>query len=421
MDEIAFLAVNETRQMVNFDRAMLWLPWQRRVRAVSGVAAVERTAPFTQWANRVARHISRRRRADDFIMVTEEQLPRKLREDYAEWSQGSLLWLPLRIDDATRDGGLMLMRSEPFDDSEIQVVVRLAATFSHAFSLLRLRRRGAGKRRSKRIFGRIWLPLVVGASIAALFIPVSLTILVPAQVVPANPYFVSAPIDGVVERILVQPNQIVRTDQVLILLEETELRARLSVTDSTVAAAVAELSRAQQRAFTDLRSKADLQLLQAKLDEKRTERDYAAARLGWAKIRAPADGISIYNDPTDWVGRPVSVGERIMTVADPAEVRLDVWIPAGDAVSLPPRARVLFFQNVAPEAPVEAELTLVSYEAQARPDGTAAHRGKATFAAGAASPRLGLTGTAKIHGEKVSLMYLIIRRPLATLRRWVGI
>ena len=182
MDDIAFLAVNETRQMVNFDRAMLWLPWQRRVRAVSGVSAVERTAPFTQWADRVARHMGRQRTTADFTLITEDILPRSLRSDYSEWSPGTLFWLPLRIDDAARDGGLLLMRSEPFDESEIQVLVRLAATFSHALSLLRLRRRGNVQRRGKRLFGRIWLPLAAAAAIAALFIPVRLTILVPAQV-----------------------------------------------------------------------------------------------------------------------------------------------------------------------------------------------------------------------------------------------
>lgn len=421
IDDIAFLAVNETRQLVNYDRALLWLPWQRRVVAVSGVSAVDRTAPFIQWAGRIARHLGRQTDLADATDITADMLPDRLGSEFAEWSTGAALWLPLRVDDATRDGGLLLMRSEPFEENEQQVLARLAGSFAHALSLLRLRRRGAIPRRGKRLVRRLWLPILAVAAIAALFIPVSLTILVPAQVVPTNPYYVSAPIDGVVARMMVAPNETVTRDQVIVRLEETELQARLTISEKAVAAAVAELSRARQRAFTDARSKADLQLLQAKLDEKRTERDYAASRLQWATIRTPAAGKSIYNDPNDWVGRPVSVGERIMIVADPADVRLDVWIPAGDAVSLPAGAKVLFFQNAAPETPVVATLSVVSYEAQARPDGTAAHRGKAGFAEGAKTPRLGLTGTAKIHGEEVSLMYLIARRPLATLRRWFGV
>ncbi|MFT7571624.1 MAG: hypothetical protein ACI9JL_002668 [Paracoccaceae bacterium] len=421
MDDIAFLAVNETRQLVNYDRALLWLPWQRRVAAVSGVSAADRTAPFIQWASRLSRHLSRQSNLNDVCTVTADMLPNRLGNELAEWSPGAVLWLPLRVDDAARDGGLLLMRSEPFEENEKQVLGRLAGSFAHALSLLRLRRRGAIPRSGRRLVRRFWFPVLAVAAIAALFIPVRLTILVPAQVVPTNPHYVSAPIDGVVARMLVNPNQTVARDQIIVELEETELRARLTISEKTVAAAVAELSRARQRAFTDARSKADLQLLQAKLDEKRTERDYAASRLQWATIRAPAAGTAIYNDPNEWAGRPVSVGERIMIVADPADVRLDVWIPAGDAVSLPAGAKVLFFQNAAPETPVEANLSVVSYEAQARPDGTAAHRGKAGFVAGADSPRLGLTGTAKIHGEEVSLMYLIARRPLATLRRWFGV
>lgn len=421
MDDIAFLAVNETRQLVNYDRALVWLPWQKRVRAVSGVSAVERTAPFTRWANRVARHLSSLRNCPDQFVLTEDALPRRLRAGLSEWSPGTMLWLPLHVEDAARTGGLLLMRAEPFEESEAQVLTRLASTYAHATSLLRLRGRGRSTRAGKRLFRRLLLPVIALAAIAALFIPVRLTVLVPAQVVPANPHFVSAPLNGVVSRILVEPNAPVRKDDTVVRLEDTELSARLEISGKAVSAATAELNRARQRAFTDLRSKADLQLLQAKLEEKITERDYAASRLAWAAIKSPATGIAIFNDRNEWAGKPVSVGERIMIVADPEDVRLDVWIPAGDAVSLPADARVLFFLNAAPDAPVEARLKVVSYDSQPRPDGSIAHRGKAAFMNAATAPRLGLTGVAKIHGEEVSLMYLIMRRPLAALRRWFGI
>src|SRR3569832_1525474 len=46
--------------------------------------------------------------------------------------------------------------------------------------------------------------------IAAAFIPVKLTVLAPGDLVPLNPSVVRAPLDGVVERILVSPNQSVR-------------------------------------------------------------------------------------------------------------------------------------------------------------------------------------------------------------------
>lgn len=421
MDDIAFLSVNETRQLINYDRALLWLPWQRRVRAVSGVSAIDRTAPFSQWANKLARHLARRAPQQDFYPVVADDLPAGLRAGLSEWSPGALLWLPLRIDDAPRNGGLLLMRPEPFEDSEIQILVRLSNAYAHALSLLRLRRAGRIARKGRNLFGRLWLPALALAALAALFIPVRLTLLVPAEVVPASPFVVSTPIDGVVSEFLVDPNEPVKQQQVVVRLEDAELRARLDVADKALASVAAELSRARQRAFTDLRSKADLPVLQAKLAEKQADRDYTASRLEWANIRAPEDGIAIFNDPNYWTGRPVSVGERILTVADPRDVRLDVWIPASDAVDLPANAEVLFFRNASPDAPVAARLEIVSYEGQARPDGTVAHRGKAVFAGTEATPRLGLTGTAKIHGEQVTLMYLIARRPLAALRRWFGL
>lgn len=420
MDEIAYLAVNETRQLVPYDRAMIWLPWQRSVRAVSGVTAPERNAPFTQWANRLARHLARRRDVGDSVEVVPDEVPRSLRDGFREWSPGAVLWVPMHPDDAPRPGGLLLMRPQAFADSDRQVLVRIANAYTHALSLLRLRRAGAVSRTGRRAFSRLWLPLALAVVIAALLIPVRLSVLAPAQVVPEDPFVVSTPIDGVVSRITVQPNAEVRKGQDVVLLEESELRARLAVAEKSVDAAEAELARARQRAFSDFRSKADVALLQAKLEEKQTERDFAASRLELARIPSPADGIAIYTDPNDWAGKPVSVGERILTVANPAEVRLDIWIPTGDTVDFAPGAEINFFLNSAPTAPIHGRLESISYDARARPDGSMAYRAKAAFEVGAPPPRLGLTGTAKLHGEEVSLFYLLARRPLAVLRRWTG-
>lgn len=421
MDEIAYLAVNETRQLVSYDRAMIWLPWQRTVRAVSGVSTIDRNAPFTQWANRLARHLGARRTDADHIAVVAGDMPPRLKAGLAEWAPGAAIWLPMRVADASRPGGILLMRETPFADSDRQVLVRLTDAYAHALSLIRLKRAGAVARGGRRLFSRLWFPALAAAAIATLFVPVRLTVLAPAQVVPSEPFVVSTPIDGVVARIAVPPNAAVRKGDEVVRLEETELRARLTVAERAVDGAEAELARARQRAFSDLRSKADLPLLEAKLNEKRSERDYAASRLDWARIPAPADGVAIYSDANDWIGKPVSVGERILVVADPARVRLDIWIPAGDAVDFPPGAEVLFFLNSAPTAPVRGTLESVSYDARPRPDGAIAYRAKAVFDAGSNAPRLGLTGTAKVHGAEVSLLYLLARRPLAALRRWTGL
>ena len=55
-----------------------------------------------------------------------------------------------------------------------------------------------------------------------------------------------------------------------------------------------------------------------------------------------------------------------------------------------------------------------------RPDGHPAYRVRATLAPGQ-QVRVGLKGTARLEGERVALVYWILRRPLAAARAWAGL
>ena len=63
----------------------------------------------------------------------------------------------------------------------------------------------------------------------AMWIPVRQSVLAPAEIVPLEPTVVRAPLDGVVERIVVQPNQDVAAGEVLLTLDPTQIRNRLDV------------------------------------------------------------------------------------------------------------------------------------------------------------------------------------------------
>jgi hypothetical protein len=114
------------------------------------------------------------------------------------------------------------------------------------------------------------------------------------------------------------------------------------------------------------------------------------------------------------------MGERILMIADPEQVELEVQLPIADAIKLELGTEVQFFLNVDPVNPVSASLYYSAYQAEVTPDDMLAYRLKATFTPTTKLPRIGLKGTAKVFGEKVPLIYYILRRPLATLRLWIG-
>jgi hypothetical protein len=77
--------------------------------------------------------------------------------------------------------------------------------------------------------------------------------------------------------------------------------------------------------------------------------------------------------------------------------------------------------HVDPLSPLEATIVRSSYEATLAPDGTLAYVIRAQLKEGQGLPRIGLRGTAKIYAGQVTLGYYLLRKPLAFMRRSLGI
>jgi len=147
---------------------------------------------------------------------------------------------------------------------------------------------------------------------------------------------------------------------------------------------------------------------------------YAQSLLDRIHVTASRDGLALFDDPNDWIGRPVTIGERLLEIADPTQGELEIWLPIADAITLKPGAEVEFFLNIAPGSPLHATLRQTSYEASLSPANLLGYRLKATLDDPSRMPRIGLRGTAKIYGEKVTLFYYLARRPLAAARQFLG-
>jgi multidrug resistance efflux pump len=262
---------------------------------------------------------------------------------------------------------------------------------------------------------------VVFLALGLLAVPVRLSAVAPAEVAPRDPVVVAAPIPGVVAEVAVSPNAEVAAGDVLVRFETAELDARLAVAERSLAVAEADLLRARQEAFGDPRSSAEVALKQAAVELRRAERDFAAWLVGESTIRAERAGLAVFASASEWTGRPVAVGERIMAIADPAAVRVDIRVPVADAVALQPGAPVSLILDVDPLNPVRAAVERAAFQPEEGPGGVLAYRVTATIAADQPVPRIGLTGTARIAGETVPLGLFLFRRPLAAARQWLGL
>ncbi len=253
----------------------------------------------------------------------------------------------------------------------------------------------------------------------ALF-PLRQTVLAPAEVVPLEPFLVRAPLDGVIDKFLVQPNEPVKAGAPLFAMDTTALQTRRDVARKAYDAAQEEFRQSAQAAVTDEKSKRDVALRRGELEEKGVELGYAADQLGRVQVTAERAGLAVFADVNDWQGKVVALGERILVLADPSKLALAIELPAGEnSLALAPGMAVSLHPNADPLHRYEARVTQIAYSAEPGRDGVLAYRLKAEFTA-EAPPRIGMMGMASLEGSRVPLLYYALRRPLTTLRQWLG-
>ena len=427
-EEIEFLVVNEAFALLAYDQAYLWKPdllGRSTLAAASGLSEVDRNSPFALWFSRAVDYARGIDAQAPVRVLADADFPANL-DDGAEWIAPHVLVVSLRTPTGETLGGLWFGRQLAFSPDELALAAWIGQQCEFALWAWR-REQLSWQSRLAALAPKRWRTLsktrkrlALAALCLVVFFPVRLSVLAPAEVVALSPRPVTAPVDGVVAEIRVAPNQAVRAGTPLVDFDDTATRNRLLVAQKTLGVARADLARSAGKAFSDDASKAELQLLEARVRERSAEVAYLTELLARLTLKAPADGIALFADAEEWRGKPVQVGERIMTVADPAQVALTIYVSPDDAIALDPGADVKMYLNISPLASHTATVTQASYETGSSPEGHPAYIVKAALAAGSPPPRLGLKGTAKIYAGRVALIYYLLRKPLRTIRQASG-
>lgn len=420
--EVAFRAVNDSSQVLRFDQAILWR-WdvfsRPLIASASGLADVSADSPYQQWLVRLVRGVTPEPFEATQALAAGD-LPEAVAADAEDWCPAQLLHCPLRGPAGEALGGILFFRAEAFAEAERAAAEWIARSSGYGLWAWRSDKHSL-KRWLKNPF--TWRTLAIGAAVVALvaLIPVRLSALAPAEITPLRPIPVTSPVDGVVREIVIKPNEVVKADQLLAVLDDTSLRNRLELASKSLDIARADLQRATFKSFSDEASRLELQVLSARMQEKGAEVTFLQELLAKSKLYAPQGGLAIFPGQEEWRGRPVQVGERVMLIADPSVIDVTIYLPPEDAVELEPGAEVNLILHVDPLSSLEATIERASYEATLAPDGTLAYVVRARLKSGQGLPRIGLRGTAKIYAGRVTLGYYLLRKPLAFVRRSLGV
>jgi hypothetical protein len=313
--------------------------------------------------------------------------------------------------------GLLLVRDEPWQKSDVVLAQRLMLTFAQAWSWLV----STEPVQSKLAFSRKRAAIALAAVLAIALFPVSLTTLAPLEIVARDPFIVTAPMDGIIESIPVSPSSVVKRGDVLVRFASTVLKNRHEVAEREVEVADTRVKKTMLAAVSDMRARHELAIAQAELAVKTAERDYARDMLTRSVVVAERAGLAVFGDKRDILGKPVSTGERIMDIADPNEIDVRVNVPVGDSIVLGADKRAKIFLDSSPLESRPATVVASDYHAKPHDGGAVAYRVTARFEDQLSVPRLGLRGTAQLYGGRVALIYYVFRRPLTAARQWIGL
>lgn len=422
--DLGFIAVNETLSLVPFRQAAFFtcLPGNRlTLTTASGLASVAEDSPFAVWLGRFAvSHATASTPVVSCQRLDILQAKPEFADGWQEWLPEYLVTAQL-VSPALKQVGLLIYaRDTPWTDNEFALLDRVHLTYGYCVDALS-RSSGSLRGAAGNFLRRGRLKWIALAAALAMFIPVRLSALAPAEVIALSSIAVAAPQDGVISTFHVSPNSPVRVGDKLFSLDDSALTSRREVARRGVAIAKADLLVAQQRAFDDVKSKGELAAAAGRVREKESELALAEGTLDRVVVKAERDGLAVYGDPNDWLGRPVQTGERVMQLANPKDAGVLIWLPVSDALNLELGAPIRLFLSTTPLEPLAAKLVQTSYQATLSPDGVSAYRLRGVFDENSGKARIGLRGTARVSGEWATLGYYIFRRPLSALREWTGL
>lgn len=417
---LGFVVVNETLALSTYRQSFLL----RRqtgdkpfIAAASGLVEIDQASPFAIWLLRLIQDLPG---TAEVQQISVHEAPQALQACWREWLPEHLLLIPLSDGSGPLLGHALYARETPWLAAELQALERVHSTYAYCLAAL-VRERSPWLQLGRQLIQRRHWRWVALAVLALMFAPVPLSALAPAEVVAIDALMVAAPQEGVISAIHVRPNQLVKAGDALFSLDATALANRREVALKGLSIARAESLVAEQRAFDEQKSKSELAAATGRVREKEAELAAAEALLARMTVHAEREGVVIFGDGNDWIGRPIQTGERIMQLADPTRAGLLVWLPVADALNLEAGAPLRLFLHTQPLSPLAGAVVQTSYQALLSPDGIASYRLLGHFAPEQERPRIGLRGTARVSAGWTVLGYYLFRRPLAAVREWTGL
>jgi len=420
-NELAFFMTHQSKLLMPYRLAVAWDGFDHhdiKILSITGLPEVDNNTPVPLAFKKIIQNIIKNTKQKQLLFQIE-----KANLD----ASISALWptnLPEKLlikcfcNQKTVIGGICFFLDEWPEGNLLLLLNWLGSGYNFAWSALQSQKNRAWKRVKQKLRYRKTYKVLIGVLIVLFLVPVKQSVVAPVEIMPENPFVVTAPMDGVVKDIKVLPNQKVAQDQLLVELETRDLKSAYRLASQEYLTAKAEYRKAIHTGFQDIKNRAHISILTSKLREKRIEKEYAKKLMAESQIKSPIAGVAMVSNPTEWRGKPVKTGEKILTIAKPDQVVAWVWLPVSDAIAFKKDDTATLYLNNAPFASIDATVKYMSYEAELSPKNILSY--KIVLDMKDAAPRIGTEGTARLKSKWTTLCVYLFRKPISYLRQTFG-
>lgn len=422
-ESLIFIIVNDTVQTIQYDRAVLWdlSAKKPKILGISGQTALNKETKLAKQWEAVAATIGDPKKAQKFEASN-------FSDEGVAWNtyqaevHSNVVWLPIFFHDELVLGLWLEGFGQRFQNPSIQETLNFLLQYltpAYGATWKKLEKPSYFK---KTTFGKEQLALIGIAALAFLFlVRVPLRVVAPCEVVANDPFIVTAPLEGIIEKVAVEPGQAVEVGALLYSYDKRLPLRNLNAAQKQVQILAEDVKRAKTLGLSEAKSLTDLSMLSLKLEKEKVNLGYIQWQSTQLDQKAAIEGVVMIENPDEWRGKPVRVGEKILSLNNPKNTKIKIWIPEDDNIIIDSEQPIKIVLNIDPARTYQANIEYIANEGSISSHQIPSFLAEAKWVTPPDENKLGLKGTAILYGEKVSLFYYLVRKPWAAIRHFFGV
>jgi multidrug resistance efflux pump len=422
--QLNFTIVNNTSTVVQYEKAILLSQKKKnkyKIQTVSNISQIDKKSQYSQLIESLTNHIQKNQNPQSLFLINpQEDLSKEQYQELQDYEISNIAYIPIKREKYNNkvNSVLLLFRKENFSDDEKLILEHLSNTFSYFMLSEKNLEKNAFISFLKSLGYMKYLIILI---IALMFIPVKMNVLAPLTIKPKDEHIVTAPIDGIIKEIYVSPNQFVNINDKLIKFDTTDSKNKYFIAQKSLELSKTTLHAIRQDSFYNNDSKNRIIQLQAEVKLKESQATFEKSILEKSIIYAKKSGEIIIDNPLQLIGKNISVGQKLFSIANSENIEIEIMLQVSDAIFIKKGYEAKIFLDNNPIKSYNATIENISYKPQIDETNTLAYKITANFDDTLDEiPNIGLKGTAKIYSQEVTLFFYLFRKPITKTRQIIG-